>query len=206
MFSWYEDRVFPLLLDWATRPLARDRAALIGSASGRVLELGVGNGANFPYYSDRASEIHGIEPANALLEEARSAARETSSPERFHLIQAGAEALPYPDNHFDSVVACLVFCTIPDAESAARETLRVLKPGGALLVLEHVAHEKPAWRRGQKLIEPVWTPLACGCHLSRDTLSVFTRSGFDISNLKKWQHPKLPKLAGFMLSGTAVKP
>lgn len=206
MFSWYEDRVFPRLLDWATRPLARDRAALIGSATGRILELGVGNGANFPYYAEHASEIHGIEPASALLDEARSAARSHSSPDRFHLIQAGAENLPYPDNHFDTVIACLVFCTIPDAESAARETLRVLKPGGSLLVLEHVAHEKPVWRRGQKLIEPVWTPMACGCHLSRDTLSLFTRAGFDTRNLQQWQHPKLPRLAGFMLSGVALKP
>lgn len=148
MFSWYEDRVFPRLLDWATRPLARDRAALIGSATGRVLELGVGNGANF-YYSEQASEIHGIEPANALLNEARAVANSVSGPDRFHLIQAGAENLPYPDNHFDTVIACLVFCTIPDAETAAKETLRVLKPGGTLMVLEHVAHEKPVWRRGQ---------------------------------------------------------
>jgi len=206
MFSWYEDRVFPRLLDWATRPLAPDRAALVGSASGRVLELGVGNGANFPYYSDHATEIHGIEPASALLDEARSVADSHSNPDRFHLTQAGAEDLPYPDNHFDSVIACLVFCTIPDAEAAARETLRVLKPGGVLLVLEHVAHEKPVWRRSQKLIEPLWTPMACGCHLSRDTLSLFSESGFDTSNLSRWQHPKLPKLAGFMLSGTAIKP
>lgn len=48
--------------------------------------------------------------------------------------------------------------------------------------------------------------MACGCHLSRDTLSLFTRAGFDTRNLRQWQHPKLLRLAGFMLSGTAVKP
>ena len=194
------------MLDWATRPLAKDRSALISSATGRVLELGVGNGANFSYYSEQASEIHGIEPAKALLDAAHAAASSTLFPDRFHLIQAGAENLPYPDNHYDTLSSCLVFCTIPDADAAAKETLRVLKPGGKLLVLEHVAHEKPLWRRSQKLIEPVWTPMACGCHLSRDTLSRFTLAGFDTSGLRQWQHPKLPRLAGFMLSGIAVKP
>ncbi|MFN3713294.1 MAG: class I SAM-dependent methyltransferase [Alcanivoracaceae bacterium] len=206
MFSWYEDRVFPRLLDWATRPLARDRQALIAAASGRVLELGVGSGANFPYYTDAAVEVHGIEPGDALLEEARANAGRCPSPQRFHLRKGGAEALPYPDDSFDTVVACLVFCTIPDADAAARETLRVLRPGGRLLVLEHVAHEDAFWRRGQRLIEPVWTPLACGCRLSRHTARLFADAGFDISGLNHWQHPKVPKLAGFMLSGEAHKP
>ncbi|MEE4250420.1 MAG: class I SAM-dependent methyltransferase [Alcanivoracaceae bacterium] len=206
MFRWYEDKVFPRLLDWATRPLSRDRKALLSEASGRVLEIGVGSGANFPFYTDTAREIHGIEPAHALLNEAIANASMQTNAQRFHLVKAGAEALPYPDNHFDTVVACLVFCTIPDASSAAREVLRVLKPGGRLLVLEHVAHQQALWRHGQAMIEPLWTPMACGCHLSRDTHGLFKQTGFDVSGLQHWQHPKVPKLAGFMLSGTALKP
>lgn len=206
MFAWYEDKVFPRLLDRATRPLGRDRKELLARASGRVLEIGVGNGANFPFYTDSATEIHGIEPARALLAEARASAATQPNPQRFHLLETGAEAMPYPDNHFDVVVACLVFCTIPDAAGAAREVLRVLKPGGQLLVLEHVAHQQPLWRRGQKMIEPLWTPMACGCHLSRDTYGLFKEAGFDVSGLNQWQHPKIPRLAGFMLSGTALKP
>jgi ubiquinone/menaquinone biosynthesis C-methylase UbiE len=206
MFRWYEDKVFPRLLDWATKPLTRDRKELLSGAHGRVLELGVGNGANFPFYTHAAAEIHGIEPASALLDEAIANAAAQADPQRFHLLKAGAESLPYPDDHFDTVVACLVFCTIPDAAGAAREVLRTLKPGGHLLVLEHIAHQQPLWRRGQKIIEPVWTPMACGCHLSRDTHQLFEQAGFDVSQLRQWQHPKIPKLAGFMLSGTARKP
>ncbi|MCC1496432.1 class I SAM-dependent methyltransferase [Alcanivorax sp. 1008] len=206
MFGWYEDKVFPRLLDWATRPLTRDRKELLSEAAGRVLEIGVGSGANFPFYTECATEIHGIEPAPALLGEATANAAIQVNPQRFQLIKAGAEKLPYPDNHFDTVVACLVFCTIPDANSASQEVLRVLKPGGKLLVLEHIAHQQSLWRRGQKIIEPVWTPMACGCHLSRDTYQLFEQAGFDVSGLRRWQHPKIPKLAGFMLSGTALKP
>lgn len=206
MLAWYENHVFPGLLEWATRPLRRDREALIRQASGRVLELGTGTGANFPFYTDDATEIHGIEPGEALLAQSNAMARSLPGADRFHLLRAGAEALPYPDNHFDTVVACLVFCTIPDAESAARESLRVLKPGGRLLVLEHVVHAKPLWRRSQRLLEPVWTPLACGCHLSRDTLALLDQAGFDSRELYHWQHPKLPRFAGYMLSGSARKP
>ena len=202
--GWYEDRVFPHLLDWATRPLHHQRRELLASAHGTVLELGVGTGANFPYYSSKATAVHGIEPCEALLEHARESARQSPSPERFQLRVAGAEALPYDDNTFDCVIACLVFCTIPEPEKAAREVLRVLKPGGELLVLEHVQHEKPWPERIQRVLEPVWRPLACGCHLHRDTGALFARAGFNTDDLKTWQHPKLPAFAGFLLSGRAL--
>lgn len=206
MLSWYEDRIFPKVLDWATRPLNRDRQRLISQAQGRVLEIGVGNGANFPFYQSSATEVHGIEPGEALLTEARKAAASCPTPEKFHLIKAGAEKLPWPEHHFDTVVACLVFCTIPDYEAAAKEVFRVLKPGGILLVLEHVAHARSGWRRTQKIIEPLWTPLACGCHLSRDSNALFRNAGFDVSGLNHWQHPKIPTFAGYMLSGKALRP
>ena len=103
--SLYEDTLFPVLLDWATRPVYRDRERIIGQARGRVLELGVGTGSNFPFYSDAATEIHGIEPAQALLTLAQEAASQCARPERFVLRTGDAQQLPYPDHHFDTVVA-----------------------------------------------------------------------------------------------------
>ena len=203
--GWYEDRIFPHLLDWATRPLTPQRRELIASAHGRVLELGVGTGANLPWYSEQASEIHGIEPAGALLELARQQADKCEQPSRFHFHQCGAESLPFPDQHFDCVIACLVMCTIPDADAAAAEIYRILKPGGQLLVLEHVRHQQPVAASLQSVLQPVWKPLACGCHLNRDTAQTLTRAGLDVSGLRHWQHPSLPRLAGFMLSGTATR-
>lgn len=202
--GWYEDHVFPHLLDWATRPLHRDRQQLLARASGRVLELGVGTGANLPMYTDAATEIHGIEPCEALLDRARSTALTCSNPARFQFAACGAEDMPYPDDHFDCAIACLVFCTIPDPEAAAREVRRVLRPGGRLLVLEHIRHERPGWARAQGLVQPAWKPLACGCHLNRETGTLLADAGFDTSGLERWQHPKLPTLAGFMLSGDAT--
>ena len=203
--GWYEDRVFPHLLDWATRPLTPQRQELIGSAQGRVLELGVGTGANLAWYGEDATEIHGIEPGEPLLDIARQQASQCAHPDRFHFHQCGAEALPFPDKHFDTVIACLVMCTIPDAESAAREIHRVLKPDGKLLVLEHVRHARSVPASLQSLIQPVWKPLACGCHLNRDTGRTLAHAGLDVSGLSYWQHPALPKFAGFMLSGSATR-
>lgn len=204
--GWYENRVFPHLLDWATRPLTPQRRELVGQARGRVLELGVGTGANLAWYGDQATEVHGIEPAESLLHLASQQARRCHHPERFHFHACGAEALPFPDQHFDTVVACLVFCTIPDAAAAAREVRRVLKPGGEVLVLEHVRHHRTGLASVQTALQPVWKPLACGCHLNRDTATLFANAGLDISALRHWQHPKLPRFAGFLLSGAARAP
>ena len=204
--GWYEDHVFPHLLDWATRPLSPQRQELIASAGGRVLELGVGTGANLPWYGDQASEIHGIEPAAALVELTRQQAQKLPRSQRFHFHQCGAEAMPFPDDHFDTVIACLVMCTIPDPQAAAKEVHRVLKPGGQILVLEHVRHQKRLWASVQNVLQPAWKPLACGCHLNRNTGKVLAEAGFDTSGLRRWQHPDLPSFAGFMLSGTALRP
>ncbi len=171
-----------------------------------VLELGVGTGANFPLYSDLASEIHGIEPSEALLELAADTARQCNQPERFHLRVAGAEQLPYDDNSFDSVIACLVFCTIPDPDTAAREAFRVLKPGGTLLALEHVLSERRWVQRLQKGMNPAWKHLACGCQLTRDTASIFRGAGFRLHKASHRRHPKLPAFAGELLDGALLKP
>ncbi|MBZ2189879.1 class I SAM-dependent methyltransferase [Alcanivorax sp. JB21] len=202
--SWYADTLFPPLLDWATRPLDRDRDALLASARGTVLELGVGTGANFSRYRDHASDIHGIEPGAAMLARARAHALSLPRPTRFHLVEAGAEALPYEDCSFDTVVACLVFCTIPDREAAAREIARVLKPDGQLLVLEHVESERKSTRLIQHGLNPVWRHLACGCQLTRDTGTLLQQSGFDTRGLQRRRHPKLPGFAGELLQGVAT--
>ncbi|KGD65290.1 hypothetical protein Y5S_01183 [Alcanivorax nanhaiticus] len=204
--SLYEDRVFPALLDWATRPVWRDREHLLKQAHGKVLELGVGTGANFPLYTDQATEIHGIEPGEALLAIAQKAAQQCVAPHRFHLQTGDAQALPYADESFDTVVACLVFCTIPDPQAAANEAFRVLKPGGTLLALEHVASEKRWIRRLQAGMNPAWKHLACGCQLTRDTATTFRDAGFRLNKAAHRKHPKLPAFAAELLDGALLKP
>ncbi|HAJ41343.1 MAG TPA: SAM-dependent methyltransferase, partial [Alcanivorax sp.] len=114
-----------------------------------------------------------------------------------------ARRLPYPDGHFDTVVACLVFCTIPEPELAAREMHRVLAPGGRLLLLEHIASGRPRTFRWQRRVDPLWHHLACGCHLTRPTPDTLRDAGFDLSDTRVFRHRKLPGLMAELLQGSA---
>ena len=203
--SFYEDRVFPLFLDLATRPFRPDRERLLAGARGRVLEIGAGNGANLPFYRPEAREIVLLEPGAALLAQAAERARQLPDPQRFSCVAGGAEALPFADESFDTVIACLVFCTIPDVERSAREAFRVLKPGGSFLFFEHVAHPREGVRRWQKRLNPLWNRIACGCHLDRDTAAVFRAAGFRYTEFEAFDHPGVPALAGYVIRGAATR-
>lgn len=203
--SFYEDHVFPVFLDVATRPFRRDRAELMARAHGRVLEIGAGNGANLGHYTPAATEVVLLEPSRAMLAQAEQRARALPHPERFSYVVGGAEALPFPDQSFDTVIACLVFCTIPDVANSAREAYRVLKPGGTFLFFEHVAHPRAGVRRWQDRLNPAWKKLACGCHLNRDTAATFRAAGFRFSEFEAFEHPKVPALAGAIIRGSATR-
>lgn len=191
--SLYREYVFPHLLNLSTSCFDRDRAPLLAHAQGRVLELGVGTGASLGFYPPAVTELVGIDPAEAMLRRARERQarleRERGGlPFRVRLHMADAEALPYADDSFDTVVAVLTMCTIPDAERAAREMRRVLRPGGSLLVLEHVrAEEGRALARWQDRVDPLWTRAAGGCHLNRDTPATLRAAGFDTTPLERYR-------------------
>jgi ubiquinone/menaquinone biosynthesis C-methylase UbiE len=170
-----------------------------------VLEIGIGTGANLPFYGPAATEVVGLEPSLAMLADAEKVAAGLGGPTRFSFVVGGAEALPFPDQSFDTVIACLVFCTIPEHEAAAREAFRVLKPGGEFLFFEHVAHPRASVRRWQDRLNPAWKKLACGCNLNRDTAAVFRQAGFRFAELDAFEHPKVPALAGAIIRGKATR-
>jgi ubiquinone/menaquinone biosynthesis C-methylase UbiE len=191
--SLYSEQIFPHLLDLATSHFDRDRRELLGRAHGRVLELGVGTGASLEYYGSRVTELVGIDPSAPMLQRAADrldqlAGNGAGPAFRVHLHQADAEALPYDDDSFDTVVAFLTLCTIPDPLRAAREARRVLRPDGSLLVMEHVRAENGralAW--WQDRVDPLWTRAAGGCHLNRDTPATLSDAGFDTSALERFR-------------------
>jgi SAM-dependent methyltransferase len=163
------------------------RRYLVDGLSGRVLDVGAGTGANFPYLAERAREadleVHAIEPDRHMRERAREAASEAGL--TVDIRDAGAEWLPYADDYFDAAVAGIVFCTISDPGAALDELARVLRPGGELRFLEHVA--ATGYRaRLQRLVEPVWKPLAGGCHVTRDTVGLFAaHDAFDVVEVER---------------------
>ena len=207
--SFYEDTIFPILLDTLTIGLRQQRQEVMQAASGRVLEIGIGTGANLPFYTDRATEIVGIEPSRALLDRARARVHHLPPTRQATIVlqQGSAEQLPFSDHEFDSAVACLVFCTIPQAAAAAQEMYRVLKPGGTVLFFEHVRASNARLTRWQDRCNNLWKKFACGCHINRDTKGLFAQVGFQYQALREYHHPtfRFLTLCAPVIQGVAIK-
>jgi ubiquinone/menaquinone biosynthesis C-methylase UbiE len=163
------------------------RARLLSGARGAVLEVGGGTGANLTYYHD-VDRVTVVEPDPHMRKKLRPKAVTANVP--IEVSAAGAEALPFPDASFDTVVSTLVLCTVPDQALALGEIRRVLRPGGRLLFVEHVRAAGP-WARWQDRIEPLWGLLLGGCHPNRDTVSDIEEAGFEIETLDAFYPPVL---------------
>ncbi len=186
--------IFAALYDRITRPaerkfLASHRAYLAGDAAGRVLDVGSGTGVNLGYYPPEA-EVVGIEPDPHMLRRAQARADRLGS--HVKLLAEGAEHLPFGAASFDTAVATLVFCTIPDVDRALRELRRVLRPGGQLRFLEHVRADTPGWARFQDFMAPVWKRIGAGCRPNRDTVRAIKQAGFRIEELNRYAFGPYP--------------
>ena len=154
--------------------LARWRRWLVDGAEGEVLDVGCGTGRNLPLFRPGVRVI-GLEPSADTLARARRRAPGVL------LVQGDAEALPFRSDVFDTVVSGLVFCSVPDAARGLAEVKRVLKPGGALRMLEHVRATRGWKARVQDRWQPLWTRITGGCHWNRDTEAAVERAGFRIA-------------------------
>jgi ubiquinone/menaquinone biosynthesis C-methylase UbiE len=169
--------------------LGRRRAELLATAHGHVLEIGAGTGANLPALQHAGvSRVTLLEPSPAMARHLRAAVADTGWSVPVEVIEAPAEALPVPDQSVDTVVSTLVLCTVPDPPRSLAEIHRVLRPGGTLLLLEHVVADG-ALHRVQTAIEPVWKVFGRGCHLTRDTAQALKDAGFDTRGIV---HDRLP--------------
>jgi SAM-dependent methyltransferase len=196
----YGETVFPWLMDLALAGMADLRRDLLQGASGRTLEIGAGTGLNLPHYPAAVHDLTLLTPDFPVPAALRRRMGALAMRHRF--VVGSAERLPYEDGAFDTVVATLVFCTIPDAPAAAAEVRRVLKPGGRLLTLEHVRAPRPLAARWQARLGPLWACLACGCHLDRDTLAVLRQAGLQTDGVTPLDLPGLPVVRDFIV-GTA---
>jgi ubiquinone/menaquinone biosynthesis C-methylase UbiE len=200
--SFYRRRVLPYLVHLAMRQnqLVPFRRRVIGAAEGRVLEIGIGSGLNLPLYGPTAGAVIGLEPSPELLRMARE--RGARAAVRVELLEASAETIPLDDHSVDTVVTTWTLCSIPDAPRALAEMRRVLKPGGALLFVEH--GRAPEWgvARWQDRLEPLWSRIAGGCHLNRKMDELISGSGFRIDSL---EHARLPgpRTHAFLYEGCA---
>ena len=167
-------------LNWRD-PWGANRAHLVASAVGDVLEIGVGRWPNLRRYQS-AERLVGIESnRRGVFLVRRRIRRFRPSAE---IVYAAPEQLPFPDASFDVVVASLALCTVRDPALALREAVRVLRPTGTLRFLEHVHAPNPVVARLQSLYTPFWRLVADGCRLDRDTLTTIRAAGFTIETLE----------------------
>jgi len=200
--GFYQHQVLPRLLHFAMRqpPLLPFRERVIGGARGRVLEIGIGSGLNLPLYGPAVDTVIGLEPLPELLRMARDRAATARVP--VELLEASAEAVPLDTASIDTVVMTWTLCTIPDPHSALAELRRVLKPGGALLFVEHGRAPELAVARWQDRLDPLWRRIAGGCHLNREIDTLIAGSGFRIDALANARLPG-PRTHTFLYEGRA---
>ncbi len=163
------------------------RERLLAGTRGAVLEVGGGTGANLPHYPD-VDRVIVTEPDPFMRK--RLCRKRTSARFPVEVSEAGAEALPFPDGSFATVVSTLVLCTVSDQASALREIRRVLGPGGRLLFIEHV-RATGSMARWQDHVEPLWGRLLGGCHPNRDTVAAIAEAGFEIETIERFHPPVL---------------
>jgi ubiquinone/menaquinone biosynthesis C-methylase UbiE len=155
-------------------PFRQAYGALLKAAT---IEIGVGSGLNIPYYSSDVTRAVGVDLSREMLRHARERASQLGIP--FALVQADAEALPFPDASFDTGAISLALCTIPDPAKALLELGRICRPGGRIVMLEHVRSTARPLAAVQKVLSPL-NERAVGCHLDRDTFALARSLGFSI--------------------------
>ncbi|WP_276352380.1 class I SAM-dependent methyltransferase [Cohnella caldifontis] len=178
-FNRYYDRLMGPVERRICHPV---RERLLPQIRGAVLEIGSGTGVNFPYYR-QADRVAAIEPEPVMREVSAKRARQSRVP--IEVIDAGAERLPFESDTFDAAVGTLVFCTIPDPKTALEEIRRVCKPGGTLVLFEHVKMDQPALGKLQDWLTPAWKRMCGGCHLNRNTLQHVEQAGFRIRRTER---------------------
>jgi ubiquinone/menaquinone biosynthesis C-methylase UbiE len=180
------------------------RRELLAGAGGRVVELGAGTGVNLDLYPDGVEDLVVVEPDPHMAKRLR--AKLAQARREAEVVEAPAERLPFGDDGFDTVVATLVLCTIPDPAAALAEAARVLKPGGRLLFLEHVRAEDPGLARWQDRLEKPWRFLGDGCHCNRDTVATISASRFELGEVEQGRLPKAPPIVRPLVRGSAELP
>jgi ubiquinone/menaquinone biosynthesis C-methylase UbiE len=176
------------------------RRALLARADGATLEIGAGTGLNLGLYPPALSELVLTEPSPHMA--ARLRAKLGAGP-GIRVVEATAERLPFETDRFDTVVATLVLCTVPDPAATLREIARVLRPEGRLLFLEHVRAPEPRLARWQDRLERPWRVFGAGCHCNRDTAARIEASALRIEDLDRGEIPRAVPIVRPLIVGAA---
>ena len=200
----YRHHVFPWVLELVMnqRVFRKLRREVLSPAAGRVLEIGFGTGINLPYYPSGIHRVIGVDSNPGV---SRLAARRASASHievEHHALSA--EALPFGDAEFDTVVSTFTLCSIADFRRALAGMRRVLKPGGKLVFCEHGRAPDEGVRRWQDRLNPLWKTMSGGCNINRPVIESLEEAGFSIETSEAMYLPGTPRVAGFNAWGVAV--
>ncbi|OBI71186.1 bifunctional 2-polyprenyl-6-hydroxyphenol methylase/3-demethylubiquinol 3-O-methyltransferase UbiG [Mycobacterium sp. E740] len=200
-------RVWTVMSNHETDVIRKLRRDNLAGLSGRVLEIGAGTGTNFEFYPGSVTEVVAVEPERRLAEQARRAAAAAGTPVTVRtdtveqLTAAGSEP-------FDAVVCSLVLCSIEDPDTVLPQLLSLLRPGGELRYLEHIAGTGGRARLQRIADATVWPRLFGNCHTHRHTEESIAKAGFSVTGARrKWVMPRwAPLPVAEVAIGRAVKP
>lgn len=200
-------RFYERLSRLAEPQLAPHRRRLLRGLAGTVVEIGAGNGMNFRHYPVEVDRVIAVEPEAHLRRLALGQARRADV--EVEVVDGLAARLPLEDASVDAAVASLVLCSVEEQAAALAEIRRVVRPGGHLRFLEHVAALTPTLGRVQRALDAtVWPALGGGCHTSRDTLAAIKASSFEIiwSDRLRLPDTRVPMPTAPHVIGAAVSP
>lgn len=193
-FAW----IYPLVAPGLERVMSPYRQRQNQQAYGRTLVIGAGTGLDVPILQKINVVPDLLEPDPNLADGLRG---------RFPsliVMAAPAEHIPMPDHTYDTVISSLVLCSVDDLPRVLHEVARVLKNGGQFLFTEHVGHEHGPAQWLQHAIEPIWKPLAGGCHLTRTPSAILTDAPLNLDHLETIRYGVLfPMVHGRLLKAKA---
>lgn len=180
-------RVYERLSRMMEPEVGQYREELLAGLSGRVIEVGAGNGMNFPRYPREVAEVFAVEPEPRLRTSAMKQAGSVGLP--IQVVNGVAESLPAEDSSFDAAVTSLVLCSVSDQRQALAELFRVLRPSGEMRFYEHVRSRHPRLALVQRATDLLWPFFAGGCHTSRDTVAAIEEAGFHLEKVRRFRFP-----------------
>lgn len=201
----YRDYIYPYLVDVLgdPPPILKVRQQIIPLAQGKVLEIGVGSGANFIHYdSTKVSKLYALEPNPGMIRLAERQQRKTKL--NIEFLDLPGERIPLGGGSVDTVVSTFTLCTIPGIVDAIQGIARVLKPGGKLIFFELGLSPDPEVQRWQKQLEPIHRWLFQGLSLTRNIPSLIEQGGFQIEQVKMGYLAQFPKSSSHCWWGIAI--
>jgi ubiquinone/menaquinone biosynthesis C-methylase UbiE len=186
----------------SAQDLDKARQRTTAGLHGEVVEIGFGTGLNLPHLPGAVTMLHAVEPQDKGQRIGADRIAESAVPVRF--VGLDAQTIPLADASMDSALCTFTLCTIPDAELALRELIRVLKPGGTLNFLEHGLSPDAGVAAWQRRLSPIQRRLCGGCTFDRPVANMVTGAGLELVELDNWYRPG-PKTPSYLYRGVARK-